>query len=79
MSEIDSLETITHYTKIEGGEWLPWPKRNFNRVGSEARILNGFGPNSTIKTKYIHGVQVHSFRISTGREWDVLNGWRTKQ
>lgn len=65
-------EVITHYTKTEGGEWLPWPKKVCAKVAG-AKVKHDKEFTKVVK---IYGIVLHSLKTDKGREWDAINGWR---
>lgn len=76
------IERITHYTTAEGGKWFDWPSKLSDGVPCKemlARMQNKKKWNflqTTQMTREYNGLQIHSFKTSFDRAWDVINGWR---
>lgn len=73
---LDQRESFDAHTTVEGGNWqftykgLSIP----NRLHLEA--LQKAAKDDKKNTVKIYGTEMHSFRTLTGKEWDVINGWR---
>ena len=52
--------TITHYTRYEGDSWWEWPATGMSVEGMPSKSA----------------ITIHELRLSDGREWDTVNGWR---
>lgn len=61
---------ITHYTEREAGLWLRWPKNMLSVPVPKPDYVPG-------GNVLFSGLPIHSLKYSDGREWDVINGWRT--
>lgn len=68
-------EVITEYTKIEGGSWLPWPKKVYNKV-SAAKVKHDKEFTKVVK---IYGIVLHALKTDRGRIWDAINQWRFEE
>lgn len=69
------IADVTHYTKYEGGKWIPWPfPKHIKPSNPELLTI-------TERDKYIfrrgdYWLQFHSLKLSNGREFDTINGFR---
>ena len=75
---------VLEYTTKEGGEWLDWDFKTFKPSNPELNTM-GIPITGSVNTGHVAlfrddtlgiSVFVHSLRLSDGREWDCVNGWR---
>lgn len=79
-------EEITHYTSYEGGEWKPFsylvPPEELNQLLIDyPNIEERYGATVTWEVDIgdpanLFSVSFHSLRFQSGREWDIINGFR---
>jgi hypothetical protein len=77
---------VVQYTYEEGGNWIDWPFHTFKPSNPELKTM-GF-QKGTNHGKPIamfgepmkgFGIFVHSLKLSDGREWDCVNGFRPEK
>lgn len=73
-----STEVIVAYTSSEGGKWKDWPPFFHNTLPSNEKLEEGRQDSGARRTNrvLVNDFYVHSFKISNGRVYDALNGWR---
>jgi hypothetical protein len=66
------MTTFTHYTRVEGGDWLPWKAGAVD--GRSLRKRVPFGTANPVVE--MNGLTLHALKADDGRAWDCINGWR---
>ncbi len=59
---------VIEYTTVEGGGWHRW---DLDLV-SDTRLHN----HPQMAALALYGYYIHALRLSDGRVWDCINGWR---
>jgi hypothetical protein len=66
------MTTFTHYTRVEGGDWLPWKAGAVDGRSLRKRVPFG-AANPVVE---MNGLTLHALKAGDGRAWDCINGWR---
>lgn len=72
---------VVAYTEYEGGGWKEWPWPSCVKPTNPQLLAFRHGPTAVLKlvghpTGAIIFMLVHALKLSNGREWDSINGFR---